>query len=380
MKTRLSFLFLLAISCTLGLFTSCNNEDPIPPIELKTICKEYKYDKVFLVLNGDTLSPSVDMSLYFPDGQLPEVDTYESRMVLETTPPWLGADGNLYEQSNLKFEVDASSSAEEIAFSGKTIEDFLYSMEIKGTIRNDSVWMDMTYRTTEYNDLRDKTFELLMSGDSYFLGYLNENVKYQDTVVWNGVTYPTEDFVRESLDNIYKEYVAKTGIDAYRLTFREDGRMEVKARNAQTGIYTPVDGYYAYRFHKGYGSWGGGVFEVGMEEANKFYLDFIDEFGDSYFPNHLFQTYIRERAYVPISLRSFYHTLSENEYEERLYLELVGFDDHGKGWWNFSYFLSEYTKFVNDFSDRTKRLRKISDLLWNKKIADEFMFYMKEVK
>ena len=380
MKTRLSFLFLLAISCTLGLFTSCNNEDPIPPIELKTICKEYKYDKVFLVLNGDTLSPSVDMSLYFPDGQLPEVDTYESRMVLETTPPWLGADGNLYEQSNLKFEVDASSSAEEIAFSGKTIEDFLYSMEIKGTIRNDSVWMDMTYRTTEYNDLRDKTFELLMSGDSYFLGYLNENVKYQDTVVWNGVTYPTEDFVRESLDNIYKEYVAKTGIDAYRLTFREDGRMEVKARNAQTGIYTPVDGYYAYRFHKGYGTWGGGVFEVGMEEANKFYMDFIDEFGDSYFPNHLFQTYIREKAYVPISLRSFYHTLSENEYEERLYLELVGFDDHGKGWWNFSYFLSEYTKFVNDFSDRTKRLRKISDLLWNKKIADEFMFYMKEVK
>ena len=108
------------------------------------------------MLNGDTLSPSVDMSLYFPDGQLPEVDTYESRMVLETTPPWLGADGNLYEQSNLKFEVDASSSAEEIAFSGKTIEDFLYSMEIKGTIRNDSVWMDMTYRTTEYNDLRDK--------------------------------------------------------------------------------------------------------------------------------------------------------------------------------------------------------------------------------
>ena len=106
----------------------------------------------------------------------------------------------------------------------------------------------------------------------------------------------------------------------------------------------------------------------------------IDEFGDSHFPNHLFQTYIRERAYVPISLRSFYHTLSENEYEERLYLELVGFDDHGKGWWNFSYFLSEYTKFVNDFSDRTKRLRKISDLLWNKKIADEFMFYMKEVK
>ena len=380
MKTRLSFLFLLAISCTLGLFISCNNEDPIPPIELKTICKEYKYDKVFLVLNGDTLSPSVDMSLYFPDGQLPEVDTYESRMVLETTPPWLGADGNLYEQSNLKFEVDASSSAEEIAFSGKTIEDFLYSMEIKGTIRNDSVWMDMTYRTTEYNDLRDKTFELLMSGDSYFLGYLNENVKYQDTVVWNGVTYPTEDFVRESLDNIYKEYVAKTGIDAYRLTFREDGRMEVKARNAQTGIYTPVDGYYAYRFHKGYGTWGGGVFEVGMEEAKKFYMDFVDDLDFPHFPNHLFQSYIRERAYVPISLRSFYHTLSENEYEERLYLELVGFDDHGKGWWNFSYFLSEYTKYVNDFSDRTKRLRKISDLLWNKKIADEFMFYMKEVK
>ena len=76
MKTRLSFLFLWAISCTLVLFTSCNNEDPVPPIELKTICKEYKHDKVFLVLNGDTLSPSVDMSIYFPNEQLPEVDIY----------------------------------------------------------------------------------------------------------------------------------------------------------------------------------------------------------------------------------------------------------------------------------------------------------------
>lgn len=378
MKTRLSFLFLWAISCTLVLFTSCNNEDPVPPIELKTICKEYKHDKVFLVLNGDTLSPSVDMSIYFPDEQLPEADTYESRMVLETTPPWLGADGNLYEQSNLKFEIDASSSAKEITFSGSTGNTF-YSMGVEGTLRNDSVWLDMTYRTTEYNDLKDKTFELLMSADSYFLGYLNENVKYQDTVVWNGVTYPTVDFVRESLDNIYKEYVAKTGVDAYRLTFCEDGTMEVKARNAQTGTYTPVDGYFAYRFHKGYGSWGGGVFEVGMEEAKKFYMDFVDDLGSPHFPNHLFHTYIRERAYVPISLRSFYHTVSENEYEERLYIELVGFDDYSVRWWDFSNFLSEYTK-GPEITDSLRRLSKINNLLYYKKIADEFMFYMKEVK
>ena len=46
----------------------------------------------------------------------------------------------------------------------------------------------------------------------------------------------------------------------------------MEARNVQTGNYIPVDGYFAYRFHKGYGSWGGGVFEVGMEEANKFYF------------------------------------------------------------------------------------------------------------
>lgn len=372
MKKRFSILFLWSICCTLGIFTSCNNEEPVPPIELKSICKEYNNEKVSLILNGDTLSPSVDMTIHFPDGLLPETDTYESRMILETTPPWVGADGNLYNQRNLTFEVDASSSSKEIVFSGKTMENISYSMEVKGTIRNDSVWLDMDYQP-QNNTLKGKTFELQMSADSYKLDLLNMGVKYQDTVIWNGVTYSTIDFVRESLDNIYKEYVEKTGIDAYRLTFCEDGRMEVKAHNAQTGMYTPIDGYYAYRFHKGAG---GGVFEVGLEEAKKFYTEFVDDLGHPHFPNQLFHTYFREKAYVPVDIRDFYHQSNE----VHLYLELVGFDDYSKSWYDFSNFLSEYTKNVADLSDRTRRLGKINMLLYNKKIADEFLFHMKEVK
>ena len=195
MKKRYSILFLWSICCTFGLFTSCNNEEPVPPIELKNICKEYNNEKVFLVLNGDTLSPSVDMTINFLDDQLPEANTYESKMKLETTPPWVGADGNLYEQRNLTFEVDAVSSSEEIVFSGKTMDNISYSMEVKGTIRNDSVWLDMDYQT-KYNTVKGKTFELQMSAESYKLDLLNMGVKYQDTVIWNGVTYSTIDFVR----------------------------------------------------------------------------------------------------------------------------------------------------------------------------------------
>lgn len=377
MKTRLSFLFLWTVSCIFGVLTSCNNEDPVPPIELKTICKEYEYEKVFLILNGDTVNPSVYIAIYFPDGQLPETDTYESRMVLETTPLWVGADGFLEKQSNLKFDINTSSSTEEVTFYGKTNENHsFYYMEVEGTLRNDSVWLDMTYHA-KLNVVKGKTFELQMNADSYMLERLDENVKSQDTVVWNNVIYSTVDFVRESLDNIYKEYVAKTGIDAYRLTFREDGRIDVMAHSVQTDAYTSVEGYFAYRFHKGNG---GGVFEIGREEAHQFYLDFMDELGNPYFPNQLFRTFFRERAYVPISLRSFYYTLSKDKFEERLYLELEGYEDYGKDWWNFSYFLNEYTKYLDDFSDRTERLRKINDLLYFKKIADEFLFYMKEVK
>lgn len=374
MKTRLSFFILVGFCCMLGLFISCSNEEPAPPIELKTICKEYGHDKVFLLLNGDTLSPSVDMSIHFSDGQLPEADTYASRMVLETVAPWIGADGNTRRGYDLKFDVDVSSSVEEVVFSGNEGNTF-YSMEIEGLIRNDSVWLEMTYQS-EYEVVKGKTFELQMSSDSYMLERLNENVKYQDTVVWNGVTYSTIDFVRESLGNIYKEYVEKTGIDAYRLTFREDGRMDMMARNAQTGDYTPMDGYFAYRFHK----YNGGVFEVGMKEAVRFYTDFVDELGDLNFPNFLFKAFIRERAYMPVDLRSFYYTLNEDEYEERLFLELAGFLDGVEEERSFEYFLGEYTKWVNDLSDETKRLRKIKNLLYHKKIADEFLFYMKEVK
>ena len=59
---------------------------------------------------------------------------------------------------------------------------------------------------------------------------------------------------------------------------------------------------------------------------------------------------------------------------------MVGFDDYSKSWYDFSYFLSEYTKDLHDLSDRTRRLRKIDKLLYEKKIADEFLFHMKEVK
>ena len=68
------------LSCfvaTCASFVSCSSEEPIPPIELKTVCKQYKHDKIFLVLNGDTLNPSVDAVVNFPDVNLQELDIYE---------------------------------------------------------------------------------------------------------------------------------------------------------------------------------------------------------------------------------------------------------------------------------------------------------------
>lgn len=379
MKTGL-YLMLSCFVATCATFVSCSNEELITPVELKTVCKQYKHDKIFLVLNGDTLHPSVDAVVNFPDGNLPELDIYESKMVLETTPPWLGADGNLWEVPNLKFDVDVSSSSEEVSFVGTT-SAYAYLVDVKGIIRNDSVWMDMTYQTKN-NKLEGKTFELEMSADSYLLKMLKSNVTYQDTVVWNGTTYSTADFVRESLDVVFQDYVAKTGIDAYRMTFDNDGKIELKARNAENGLYTSVDGHLAYRFHKGYEGWGGGVFEVGMEQAKDFYFNFVDDLNNNpHFPNQLFQTYMRDRAYIPISLREIYYTIDEDNVEERLYLELVAFDDNGNGtWYSFAYFLSDMTKLVTDYSDKTMRLRKIMRLIDTKKIADEFLFYMKEVK
>lgn len=371
MKTRLYLLLLGFVACSI--FISCSNEEPVPPIELKTICKEYKYDKVFLMLNGETVSPSVNAKINFPAGQLSEADTYEARMVLETTPLWVGAEGDINKNANLLFDVDATSSSDEITFTGKTSEDACFLVDVKGTVRNDSVWLNMNYQTQNHK-LKGKTFELAMSADSYLLEKLESCPEYQDTVVWNGVTYPTIDFVRESLDNIYKEYVEKTGIDSYRLTFCEDGKMDVKVH--LNGSYTSLDGYYAYRFHKGYEGSEGGAFEVGKNEATRFCSDFIDD--ESTTPNLLFKVALRDKTYVPVSLRGIRCKLEDNSYEDRLYLELVGFDDSGK--FDFSHVLGEFTKSVIDYSDRTMRLRKISQLLLQQKIADEFLFYMKEVK
>ena len=119
-----------------------------------------------------------------------------------------------------------------------------------------------------------------------------------------------------------------------------------------------------------------------MEQAKDFYFNFVDDLNNNpHFPNQLFQTYMRDRAYIPISLREIYYTIDEDNVEERLYLELVAFDDNGNDtWYSFAYFLSDMTKLVTDYSDRTMRLRKIMRLIDTKKIADEFLFYMKEVK
>lgn len=381
MKTRLLYLFFWLNLCLIGLLSSCNNEDPAPPINLHTINKQYHANKVFLTLNGDTLEPGIDLAFSFMDDELQMEEISESKMLLETAPPWIGADGNVLEVSSIKFDVDVSSTHKEVSFIGQTHKDAVfYEMDVQGTIRNDSVWIDMNYRTKN-NELKDRTFELHMSADSYLLDFLREHSKgYQDTVIWNGETYQTVDFVRESLDAIFIEYVQKTGIDAYQLTFREDGRMDVKARQVNNGSYVTVEGDFAYRFHKGYGYGGGGVFEIGIDEAQQFCSDFLN---DNMLPNKLFHTVFweRKKAYIPIDLIiARYWEEGWDDIEERLTLELVGFRDHSANWFNYGYFLSELTKSGGDFTDRTMRLRKLISMIFNKRIGDNFFFHIKEVK
>lgn len=382
MKTKLSNSFFWLYILTIVSFSSCNNEDPAPPINLHTITnKVYTADKVFLTLNGDTFNSGIDLTFSYTGDELQMGEVCESRMLLETAPPWAGADGNLYEVANVKFDVNVSSSPKEVSFTGQTRNDAVYyEMDVQGTIRNDSVWLDMSYRTMN-NNMKDKTFELQMSADSYLLDFLRENVKdYQDTVIWEGTTYQTVDFIRESLAPIFNEYVQKTGIDAYRLTFLEDGRIDVMARQANNGTYIPIEGDFAYRFHKGYGYGGGGVFEIGTDEAQQFCSDFQNDNG---LPNFLFHTvdWAKKKAYIPVELKIARYRVGDwDDIEERLTLELVGYRDYSAQWYNYSYFLNAFTKYGDDFSDKTMRLRKISSMVWGKRVSDQFLFYMKEVK
>ena len=369
-----SILPFILVTCISGNWlTSCSEDTPpVPPIELKSICKIYDYEKVILVFNGDTLVPSVNLAISFPGEILPEEDVYEGKMMMETTALWPDK-GYLFEKpSNLLFDLDVVSSPEQVTFTGTNNERY-YKVDVSGMVKNDSVYLDMTYKTLN-NSLQDKTFVLMMNADSYNLEGLGCNDP-QDTIVWNGTVYPTKDFIRESLDMVFKDYVEKTGINAFRMTFQEDGRISIQAHDVISKTYIPMNGYYAYRFHLGYDGWGGGVLEIGMDEAIDFYLNFVDDFNKNpHFPNNLFQTYNRGRAYIPITLRSFYN----HEGEEDLHLEMVSFIEHPA--WNFSYFLQEITKSVTDRSEKTMRLRKINRLIYDKKINDEFLFYMKRVK
>lgn len=54
-----------------------------------------------------------------------------------------------------------------------------------------------------------------------------------ETVDWTGEQIPTREFIRESLNPIFNRFVEKTGYDAARITFMEDGAMKLSFRDSQ---------------------------------------------------------------------------------------------------------------------------------------------------
>lgn len=346
-----SFNYRLFYALLLGLFVttfiSCSDDDE-PSIDLRTLCQQIPSDKIKMTLNGETIEEPGDVAFAFPNQQSPEEEIFESKMLIEMTSLWPNNDkSNL--AKNFYFEVDAQSSPNKIVFTGsiQKQEQYKYELDLEGYYENNELVLNMNYRSKDTN-LIGNTYELEINVDAFNLGDIMIKT---ETVEWNGEQVPITEFLHESLKPIFGHYVEKTGNDAVRVTFSEDGSMGISFRDSRTHTFSPVSGHYAYRLN-GSAGW----LEAGQEEAVNFCKDFLPY--SFPLPNGLFWATQRNKAFIPI----YYRTGSD---KLLMTLHINGDNDNDL----ILYFLNEWTCNVSDDSEPTMRLHKVRSLFHNKSIS-----------
>lgn len=333
---------------------SCSDDEP--SIDLRTICRLIPGEKVKMTLNGEAIGQPGDVAFAFPDLQLPEKETFESKMLLEMISLWPGHKASTLGE-NFYLEVDAQSTPDRILFAGKAMEGKPYDLEVEGHYENDELTLNLSYRSGAKR-LTGHTYELEMNADAFILDFIHSQ---QNDIEWNGERVPIKEFLRESLKPIFSQYVSRTGNDAARITFLEEGGMELSFRDSRTHTFTPAPGHYAHRFN-GVVGW----LEAGQDEAFDFCKDFMPLSVSQMLPNGLFWCTKRDKAYIPI-----YYQEREDEMWMTLYLE--GAD------YILSRFIADWTADISDESDATMRLRAIHSLLSGKYIGSSIWVNWKKV-
>lgn len=333
---RLFYALLLGLCVTT--FLSCSDDEP--SIDLRTICRLIPGEKIKMTLNGETIGQPGDAAFAFPDLQLPEKETFESKMLLEMISLWPAHEASALGE-NFYFEVDAQSTPDRIAFAGRITEEKPYDLEVEGCYENDELTLNLSYRSGAKN-LTGHTYELEMNADAFILDFIYFQ---QDNVEWNGERVPIREFLRESLKPIFSQYVNRTGNDAARITFLEDGGLEVSFRDSRAHTFTPAPGHYAHRFNGAVG-W----LETGQEEASGFCGDFMPLSVSQMLPNGLFWCTKRDKAYIPVRYQE-----RGDEMWMTLYLEGADYIP--------SRFIADWTADISDESDAMMRLREIRSLL-----------------
>lgn len=238
----------------LFLFSSCEKEDPMP-IDLESICKEYKGDELRIFLNGEEYSSSeeaVKLALSSPMLQNTDgTDASGNKMQLTLLPLWPNL--RVYPYINnfelLLIEVEAISSPDEVLLKGIYTDAPQYTLEVEGSYREGVLTLNLTYMTNIPN-ITGHAFIFDFSIQSIDLTYLNPKIR---TVEYDGQQIPIEEFVRDTMSPILKLIGERLG-GSLRIEFFPDGSTDVSIVDRETGRSTPVVGKHGYRFHDS--SWG----------------------------------------------------------------------------------------------------------------------------
>lgn len=353
-KLNLRFFYALLFGLFAATFVSCSDDDE-PSIDLRNLCQSIPDDKVTIYLNGEVVEQPGKAIFAFPDSQSPEEEVFESEMLLETEGLW---PGNSYGKiaETFIFKVDAKSSPNRIEFNGKVQRPELhdYDLDLEGYYENEELVLNLNYRSRT-TALTGNTYELDMTADDLLLF----DGAAPASIEWNGEQIPTKDFLHESLRHMFNYYVDQAGNDAARITFLEDGSMEVSLRDARTHTFAPAFEDCAYRFDRGLG-W----LECKQEDANNFSKDFMPFPWET--PNGLFFCTRKDKAYIPVRYQTngdiLWMALHLNEADSIVAI-----------------LLNYWTASVTDNSDETNRLREISNLLYARKITGFIWLNWKKV-
>lgn len=253
-------LFLFAGILTMICFSSCNNEEVAPPLDIPSSLFDVNVKKVFSFDGMNADGSNITFKMLSPVAQ-ENAKVYEADLEM-TVPVAIRTSIDSKTYSPFKFKVKAKSTENSITLNGDCLHGIGdVKLSVEGVYKENVGW------DTLFINLKREAPQATFAGNTYELK-LNEETFNLDEIGSlydiNGWNHPFRlmHYAKEGMTS-YLNYLKDVTHDAvYRFTFQADGRLVVQKRTSQTADFETLPGRFRYYVADG---------EIGFIEMDKQY-------------------------------------------------------------------------------------------------------------